>query len=878
MDTKNAYEFPDSPLFSETLKKKEFNIDTKYRRDISYLEPYQLLIRNYISRYTPYENVLLYYDLGTGKTCAAISIAEGFRELLLAKDTQRKIVVLVKNKNIQKNFINELMSDCTGEEYSLPTKELAKKINSLYTFITYGTFVNKVLGIREYEKDDLGISTNEELSRRKVTDSIKDLSNCIIIVDEAHNITNNEIYTSLEQVLDNSYNTRLVLLSATPIYDNPREIFELANLLSKGKGGKDSKLPIRGELIRQNYLERYTSPYLHENILKGGVVYPTKLGLERLSEVLRGKISYVPINNVSFPKRRDIGRELIPNRKGTLKVVYCQMSRWQYNGYVKALLEEVDTSLYKSASDASTIVYPGVGGTESHLYGKEGFLSVFKKSGGNWVPKEEYRDLLVGDNLKKVSVKLARLIEYIQRSDGPIFIYSNFVNYGGISLINLVLTANGYTKGTGTAKSFMMYDDSLDPESRDKLRKSFNSERNRKGEFIKILVGSPIASEGITLKAVRQVHILEPTWNMSKLEQIIGRCIRNYSHDILPPEDRRVDVFKYASVYSPKNAEEEVPIKFFIDREKYIICEEKNRANKVVERRLKEIAIDCSKSISKLEGKESGTAECDYSSCQLVCEYPQTPKNEIDYSTFKEHINFFAKHEIDYLEEALPLLFRERLLWHFNDIVKKINMYESSISPLSIEYVLYQFLNDKRKLVDGFGRDGFLVHHNQWFIFNSYDNPIESSHYAKAFDFQKRNETALGLTLENWATTKFGKKIKVEEKKKKKLEPIEDELTEEQREKNKQIKENSMIYGTYYSRFGIRDDTFRIVDKRFLTEEELADKRKELTGMACNSYSKNELVELLEYLSKDKSKEVTDKKDMCRTIRSILEESNSILE
>ena len=197
---------------------------------------------------------------------------------------------------------------------------------------------------------------------------------------------------------------------------------------------------------------------------------------------------------------------------------------------------------------------------------------------------------------------------------------------------------------------------------------------------------------------------------------------------------------------------------------------------------------------------------------------------------------------------------------------------------MSIEYVLYQFLNDKRKLVDGFGRDGFLVHHNQWFIFNSYDNPIESSHYAKAFDFQKRNETALGLTLENWATTKFGKKIKVEEKKKKKLEPIEDELTEEQREKNKQIKENSMIYGTYYSRFGIRDDTFRIVDKRFLTEEELADKRKELTGMACNSYSKNELVELLEYLSKDKSKEVTDKKDMCRTIRSILEESNSILE
>ena len=41
-----------------------------------------MLLRNYISKVTPFENVLLYYDVGVGKTCAAITIAEGFKEYI----------------------------------------------------------------------------------------------------------------------------------------------------------------------------------------------------------------------------------------------------------------------------------------------------------------------------------------------------------------------------------------------------------------------------------------------------------------------------------------------------------------------------------------------------------------------------------------------------------------------------------------------------------------------------------------------------------------------------------------------------------------------------------------------------------------------------
>jgi SNF2 family DNA or RNA helicase len=38
------------------------------------------------------------------------------------------------------------------------------------------------------------------------------------------------------------------------------------------------------------------------------------------------------------------------------------------------------------------------------------------------------------------------------------------------------------------------------------------------------------AAEGITLKKVRNVYIMEPYWNPSRIEQVIGRAIRIGSH------------------------------------------------------------------------------------------------------------------------------------------------------------------------------------------------------------------------------------------------------------------------------------------------------------------------------------------------------------
>ena len=58
-----------------------------------------------------------------------------------------------------------------------------------------------------------------------------------------------------------------------------------------------------------------------------------------------------------------------------------------------------------------------------------------------------------------------------------------------------------------------------------------------------VLVLTRAGGEGIDLKGVRSVIVLDPTWNDAGLQQIVGRAIRFNSHAHLPPAERKVDVY-----------------------------------------------------------------------------------------------------------------------------------------------------------------------------------------------------------------------------------------------------------------------------------------------------------------------------------------------
>ena len=61
------------------------------------------------------------------------------------------------------------------------------------------------------------------------------------------------------------------------------------------------------------------------------------------------------------------------------------------------------------------------------------------------------------------------------------------------------------------------------------------------------MIISSAGAEGISLKCVRQVHIMESYWNYIRIDQVFGRAIRLYSHEDLPEKERYVDQYLYLS-------------------------------------------------------------------------------------------------------------------------------------------------------------------------------------------------------------------------------------------------------------------------------------------------------------------------------------------
>lgn len=919
--------------FSDILTKYEFenNKSGKMLKHI-YQEPHQLLIQNYLSKHTLYDNILLYHQVGSGKTCSSISIAEGLKEYIT--NMGRKIVVLVKNKNIKSNYINELLSRCTGETYlsdkkrelyfatnlskqdaekkNILANDIHKQINKVYTFYTYGKFVNQVLGTKEYEKDQLGRNTstikkeNGNVKRNTSKATLENLSNSVIIVDEAHNITNNDVYTALFEVLSRSFNYKLILLTATPMFDNPREIFELSNLLNCNE--ENLLLPIRNNLYNPPFVEKYKSEYINNKVLKGGVVTITELGLDNLEKSMYGKVSFLRENALTNPTKIVKGKELIPDRLGTTNVVYCNMSREQYLTYLKALNTDLKSnsnfdissikniestenvfehalnisktsSLYKNSSDASTMSYP------EGNFGKSGFLSIFEsRDQNNYHIKKEYLNVITTD-LNKYSSKIFKLLTYVNSSPGNVFIYSNYVSFGGTSLIAQVLLNNGYKPyhPTNNGNCFIIYDESTSVELREKYRRIFNSPENKNGKIIKVIIGSPMISEGITLKNVRQVHILEPSWNMSRINQIIGRAVRNYSHHDLPEEDRNVEIYKYVSVYT--NAPKTNPFtQFFIDREKYILSEEKDRTNKRVERRLKEISFDCQFNLDRnvMDSKYDFQPECDYEKCSYNCKIHTDTSKQLDKSTYFLYMQTFEKHNIQYIISVVRDLFRKHFIWSLDDIIDYILNLEPNIGKEVVYYTLGYITSTKTPFLDLYNRDGFILNKGKLYIFNSFDVDIESSMYKKILDFtiDSNKYTLKEYVQQNLNIDIFGEnkpEIKEEPKQTVKLSKIDEQF-------NENIIKNNNIFGTFRQRgtkeypYGQKDAKFRIVDMRKINRDTL-DNRKTLSGMFIGSYKKPQLIDIAKYLKMPTktSLDNLDKHDLGKLIQQFLIESGKVL-
>ena len=77
-------------------------------------------------------------------------------------------------------------------------------------------------------------------------------------------------------------------------------------------------------------------------------------------------------------------------------------------------------------------------------------------------------------------------------------------------------------------------------------------------------------AEGISLKNVRFVHIMEPYWHPVRIEQVIGRARRICSHSELEKKYQTVNVFLYIMCFTESQLTSDLAIELKTkDKSKY---------------------------------------------------------------------------------------------------------------------------------------------------------------------------------------------------------------------------------------------------------------------------------------------------------------------
>ncbi|MAU37590.1 MAG: hypothetical protein CMD14_09545 [Flavobacteriales bacterium] len=398
---------------------------------------------------------------------------------------------------------------------------------------------------------------------------------------------------------------------------------------------------------------------------------------------------------------------------------------------------------------------------------------------------EKYGRVFSPQELGKYSGKMKSICDNIMNSTGVVLVYSQYID-GGVIPIALALEELGFTRAQGThslfetppteridaismetkkddgdfnpAKYIMITGDkTVSPDNVNELKMATN-DSNVDGKQVKVILISQAGSEGLDFRFIRQVHILEPWWNMNRIEQIIGRAVRTCSHKALPFTERNVEIYLHGSILEDEQKEA-------VDIYVYRLAELKALKIGEVSRLLKTISVDCllnseqqnftednfdkivpQKLSSKKEieykiGDKPFSAICDYmEKCDYVCK-PDTTLFEADtkldtYS--EEYINV----NNDKIIRRIKMLMKENFFYRKDDLISQINVINEY--PISqINSALHQLVDGKNEYItDKYDRLGYLINIGDLYLFQPLEiNDEKISVFERSTPLDYKKET-----------------------------------------------------------------------------------------------------------------------------------------
>jgi len=821
------------------------------------LSPHQYFIKNFLSPSTPYNSVLLFHGLGTGKTCSAIGIAEEERDFMKNMISFKQIII-VATPNVQENFMLQLFnendlknedgswvsSSCLGNKFinevnptnkkGVPKNVIKRQITSLiakyYKFMGYEQFSSKI----------------EEIIVKGNGDKFKTVKNVqlffdgrLVIFDEIHHASEDTEKKNISKnlmLLVKMATIKMVLLTATPMFNNCKEIVWLINLMNlndkrsriytKDIFTDNDEFIVSDDDVGKNLLIRKSRGYISyvrsdNPYIFPFRVYPYVFAPEHTFKSMMEVVERDSTNE--YPNYQLNGLEIEEDSKMKFLGVYLdEIGDYQslgYNYIIDALKDRPLTMVNKVGElvnvakitnmvsfnytilqnpiQALNIIYPynlleneivesteHIGGGDQLFDSVESLVNtainsvdknvvILKNQNGGGVtfdPRlligtrglkrvmnyedtdtikgnfsynpeilEKYGPIFRLDLIGNYSCKIKNICENISNSTGIILVYSQYLDSGIIPMA-LALEEMGYDRFKGNnlfskrprqsnkLKYIMITGSTLLSPNNAEEYNAARSDKNINGDVIKVILISSAGSEGLDFKCVRQVHVMEPWYNMSKVEQVLGRAIRNFSHKLLPFIERNVQIFLHATML--KNRDEEAADLYI-----YRTAEKKAERIGKVTRLLKENAIDCLVNNGQLNfdyknfenmhvrqilsngteidnltvGDVPYSPNCDY---QASCKYTCINKS-VELSSEMEDLQSLNKMN-EFVVKTILYMFKLEHFYKISDFLLKFTRNQ-------VDYAFTKLIDEETIIYDKYNRPGKIVNVGEYYLFQ----PIE---------------------------------------------------------------------------------------------------------------------------------------------------------
>ena len=770
---------------------------------------------------------------------ASVNVQDNFRKQLFDfkklkfNRVTRQFVIrgCTGTKLLKEVGANSELTDLTEQNVERVRAEIVQRvtqlINANYEFMGYIELANLVrrLTTKASSKQDAIRAIKHEFNHR------------LLIVDEIHNVRSDEeakednaakdaeakkgsdktsVSEELYKLVRYADNLRLLLLSGTPMYNDPREIVWLLNLMNMNDRraaisvgevfDRDGNLlqingrEVGAELLRiksTGYISvvkgenPYIFPYrmhphdfapehsflmnreLHPSLQLNGTPIPNPLQYLDVYLNPAGAYQASVYNYIIARTRLDMtvdatsfGSFMLKQPIEALNMVYPSI---EYDKLATRLLQaQAQSQSEVSSADVAHIERMDVKG----LLGDAGLKRVMKydvSEDGVRISNFEYNPnvltrygpIFSQTEIGKYSSKIACICAQIERANGIVLIYSEYIG-GGAVPIALALEEMGFTRYDAQvgslfktapvsqriiqqqshhkrfAAKYAMFtgDKQLSPDNRAELEALTTD--NAHGQRIKVVIISKAGSEGIDFKNVRQVHIMEPWYNMNRIEQIIGRAVRNCSHADLPFAERNVQLFLYGTVLPDNPAVEAA------DLYVYRLAETKAGQIGRVSRILKENAVDCLLNIDQTKfsqevirrhnkGKDVTVRQvladgtelsqyavgdrpfsfvCDYqANCEYRCAVGDGDAIKVNSDTYSEP---FIVMNADRIMQRIRDLFKVQHFYARRTLMRHLQGHPHEQVDVALTRMI---ADDGEYLVDKYGRSGRLINVGEYYLF-----------------------------------------------------------------------------------------------------------------------------------------------------------------